>query len=123
MRPFVANNHVWRVVRVAPDDPQLDDYSGKHRIATADPVLHMIYISESVTPPLLDRVILHEVSHAMTNSYGFVDELCEIMPGEHAMLADELIAQSIERYSIEATIAASEILGRPLCIRGYCMAG
>lgn len=107
MRPFVLNGNVWRVVRVEPDDPYLIDRGGVPRIAVADPARRMIAISRHVLSPLLDRVLLHEIGHAVTMEHGF--------------RVDEESAQLIEGHSVEAVTLASEVLGRPVCIDGKCL--
>lgn len=107
MRPFVLNGQVWRVVRVAPDDPILVDRTGWLSIATADPVHRMIAVSRAVVPPRFDRVLLHEIGHAVTMAYG--------------LRVDEASAQLIENHAIEAVTLASEVLGRPVCVDGSCL--
>lgn len=96
------NGQLWRVVRVAPDDPYL---MGK--LGVADPANRMIAISRSVLPPMYDRVLLHEIGHAVTMAYG--------------LQVDEASAQLIENHAIEAIELAAEVLGRPVCINGRCI--
>jgi len=59
-------------------------------------------------PPLLDKVLLHEIGHAVTMEYGYK--------------VDEESAQLIENHAAEAIALASEVLGRPVCINGICLA-
>lgn len=121
MQPFVVNGNVWRVAWAAPGDPALIDRTGQPRLATADPEAKVIRISTSVTPPLLDKVLLHEVAHAVTISYGLLDALRTVLPEDLWVFVEEWSAQLVENFSIEASLVAAESLGRPLCIRGYCM--
>lgn len=107
MRPFVLNGNVWRVIRVQPGDPYLVDQTGMPKLAVADPAHKMIGISRSVFPPLLDRILLHEIGHAITMEYG--------------LPVDEESAQLIEGHSVEAVTLASEVLGRPVCVDGLCV--
>lgn len=102
MKPFVLNGQVWRVVRVLPDDPYL-----MGRLGVADQGNRMIGISWNLTPPLLDKVLLHEIGHAVTMAYGYY--------------VDEASAQLIERHAVEAVALTSRVLGRPVCIDGTCI--
>lgn len=102
MRPFVLNGHLWRVVRVLPGDPYL---MGK--LGVADAANRMIGLSWDLTTPLLDKVLLHEIGHAVTMEYGYK--------------VDEPSAQLIENHAVESVVLASEVLGRPVCINGSCL--
>lgn len=120
MRSFVANGDVWRVVRVPVGDPRLVDRTGLPRLATTDPRGHVICISEAVRPPLLDRVVLHEVAHAVTMSWELLPTMrSEALRGDLTGL-EEWAAQLVENHSIEALEAARTVLGRPVCVRGLC---
>lgn len=102
MMPFVLNGQVWRVVRVLSNDPYL---MGK--LGVADANHKVIGISWDLVPPKLDRVLLHEIGHAITMAYG--------------LQVDEASAQLIENHGIEALTLASVVLGRPVCIDGMCV--
>lgn len=121
MKPITVNGESWSVNTVTPDDPSLVDRTGTRRIATADPATRSINVSSSVQPPLLDRVLLHETAHAITVSHGLLSPLRSQIPPELWVTVEEWAVELLEKYSIEAIILASESLGRPLCIRGYCM--
>lgn len=120
MRPFAVNGEVWGVVRVPTGDPRLIDRTGEERLAVTDPRAMTVYVDASVRPPLLDRVVLHEVAHAITVSWGLLPRLRrDAMRGDLTGV-EEWGAQLVENHAIEAVRAASEALGRPICIRGEC---
>lgn len=121
MKPFVVNGDLWRVAWVPPGDPSLIDRTGMHRLATADLVGKVISVSADVAPPLLDKVLLHEVAHAVIASYDLFSPLKALLPEDMWIVVDEWSAQLVENHSLEATLLAAESLGRPLCIRGRCM--
>ena len=102
MVPFALNGRLWRVVRVLPGDPYL---MGK--LGVADFENRMIGLSWDLTPPLLDKVLLHEIGHAVTMENGYK--------------VDEESAQLIENHALEAVKIASDVLGRPVCISGTCL--
>lgn len=120
MVPFKTNGDYWRVIRVSPGDPRLIDRTGKERLATTDPVSKTISVSEAVKPPLLDQVMLHEVSHAVGISSGATARLRGIIPSDYWIGVEEWAANMTELYAIESIGITSRILGRPVCIRGFC---
>jgi hypothetical protein len=78
-------------------------------------------VRADVEPPLLDRVILHEIAHAITMSWGLLPRMrSEAMRGDMTGL-EEWAAQLVENHAIDAIQAAREVLGRPVCVRGRCM--
>ena len=105
---------------VDPGDPRLIDRTRTLRLATTDPVTNTIYLSNDLRAPLIDRVLLHEVAHAVTMSYGLLDDLHASLPIESWIPAEEWSARLLEVHGMEAIALASESLGRPLCIKGYC---
>jgi hypothetical protein len=121
MLPVLVNGELWQVERVSPDNPLLIDRTGTRTIATTDPETRVIRISSAIEPPLLDKVLLHEVAHAITISYGLLPELRNSIPDNTWVNVEEWSAMLLERHAVEAAILASKSLGRPLCIHGYCM--
>lgn len=120
MRPFVINGDVWRVIRVPAGDPSLIDRTGAARLATTDPRRRAVYLLDTLRPPLLDRVMLHEVTHAITVSWGLLPMVRSDALRGDIIGVEEWAAQLVENHAMEAVQAASEALGRPLCIRGLC---
>ena len=120
MRPITINGELWGVIRVPAGDPRLVDRTGLPRLATTDPRSMTICILDSLKPPLLDRVVLHEVAHAITVSWGLLPRLREAIPPDSWVEVEEWAARLMEAHAIEAVRAASEALGRPVCIMGVC---
>lgn len=115
------NGQTWRVIRVPAGDPRLIDRTGTARLAVTDARDMSVYVNESVLPPMLDKVVLHEVAHAITVSWGLLPRMHhDVMRGDLTGV-EEWAAQLLENHSIEAIRAASEALGRPVCIRGTCI--
>ena len=120
MRPFTVNGETWRVVRVPAGDPRLTDRTGTERLAVTDPSDRTVYVNRRLVPPLLDRVMLHEVAHAITVSWGLLPRLRSDARRGDMTSVEEWAAQLVENHSMEAVQAASEALGRPVCVRGIC---
>lgn len=120
MAPFAINGTVWGVVGVRAGDPRLVDRTGLPRLAVTDPVARTVYVREDLEPPLLDRVMLHEVAHAVTVSWGLLPRLySDALSGDMTGI-EEWSAQLVEKHAMEAVQAASTALGRPVCVRGLC---
>ena len=121
MRPFTINGQVWRVVRVPAGDPRLIDRTGAEKLATTDPRDFAVYVNGKLVPPLLDKVMLHEVAHAITVSWELLPKLHHGALRGDLTGVEEWAAQLIENHSIEALQAAKTALGRPVCVRGMCV--
>lgn len=120
MRPFVINGDVWGVARVPAGDPRLIDRTDTPRLAVTDPSERMVYVREDLRPPLLDRVMLHEVAHAVTVSWGLLPRLRHDALRGDLTGVEEWSAQLVENHAMEAVEAARTALGRPICVRGLC---
>lgn len=116
----VINGVMWGVVRVPAGDPRLRDRTGTERLGTTDPYNRVICIRSDLTPPMLDRVVLHEVGHAVTLSWGIVAEMRSMGALGDLDALDEASAQLIENHSLESLEIAKSILGRPVCVDGVC---
>lgn len=101
-------------------DPRLIDRTGSERVATTDPRGMTIYLLDTLRPPLLDRVMLHEVAHAVTVSWGLLPRVRRNALRGDVTGVEEWAAQLVENHAMEAVQAASEALGRPVCVRGLC---
>lgn len=120
MRPFVANGDVWRVIRVTAGDPRLIDRTGGDKLAVTDELAREVYVRDDLRPPMLDRVMLHEVAHAITVSWGLLPRLRRDALRGDLVVVEEWSAQLVENHALEALRAASDALGRPVCIWGDC---
>ena len=111
---------MWKVLVVPPFDPRLLDRTGTFRVATTDPATRTVSISAELSPPMLDKVLLHEAAHVITRAYGLLDQLRSFLPRDLWVPVEEWSARLLEDYGVESTLISSEALGRPLCVRGYC---
>ena len=116
----MANGEAWRVAEVSPDDPRLVDRTGARRVATTDPTTRTVHVSRAVSPPLLDRVMVHEAAHAITISHGLLESIRAVVPEPYWVPVEEWAAQLVEEHGIEAAELASQALGRPVCVHGRC---
>lgn len=120
MRPFVINGDVWRVIRVPAGDPSLIDRTDTPRLAVTDASDRTVYVRDDLMPPLLDRVMLHEVAHAVTVSWGLLPQVRSDTLRGDIIGVEEWAAQLVENHAMEAVQATRRALGRPVCVRGLC---
>lgn len=120
MYPFVINGDVWRVARVPAGDPSLIDRTDTPRLAVTDASNRTVYVRDDLLPPLLDRVMLHEVAHAVTVSWGLLPQVRSDTLRGDIIGVEEWAAQLVENHAMEAVQAARRALGRPVCVRGLC---
>ena len=120
MRPFVINGELWGVARVPAGDPRLIDRTETPRLAVTDAADRMVYVRDDLTPPLLDRVMLHEVAHAITVSWKLLPQVRSDTLRGDSVGVEEWAAQLVENHAMEAVQAARRALGRPICVRGLC---
>jgi hypothetical protein len=118
--PFVINGDVWRVARVPAGDPSLIDRTDTPRLAVTDAMYRTVYVRDDLVPPLLDRVMLHEVAHAVTVSWGLLPQVRSDTLRGDIIGVEEWAAQLVENHAMEAVQAARRALGRPICVRGLC---
>lgn len=121
MRPFVAGGELWRVEVVPAGDARLTDRTGVERLATTDPATRTVCIRAGIEPPLLDKVVLHEVAHAVAISWGLLGPMRAAVPRSSWVAVEEWAARMVEDHAIEAVSAAATVLGRPACVRGTCL--
>ena len=120
MRPFVINGELWRVIRVPAGDPSLIDRTGASKLAVTDSRDLTVYVRDDLMPPLLDKVMLHEVTHAITVSWGLLPEVRSGVMRSDIIDVEEWAAQLVENHAMEAVQATTRALGRPICVRGIC---
>lgn len=120
MRPFVINGELWGVARVPAGDPRLIDRTETPRLAVTDAADRMVYVRSDLMPPLLDKVMLHEVAHAITVSWGLLPQVRRDALRGDLTGVEEWAAQLVENHAMEAVQAARRALGRPVCVRGLC---
>lgn len=120
MRPFVIGGDVWRVIRVPAGDPRLVDRTGGEKLAVTDARERTISVLDTLRPPMLDKVLLHEVAHAVTVSWGLLPSVRRDTLRGDIIGVEEWAAQLVENHALEALDAARTSLGRPVCVRGRC---
>lgn len=108
---FYMNGLRWRVRFTYPTDPILVDRTNVLTCAVTDPQTMTIYLSNKIRGEFLTRVVLHELSHAMMISYGYLEQIHRYCKKRHWVDMEELIANLIAQQAKEIFERAYDIVG------------
>lgn len=108
---FVMNGDLWHVRFTSPQNPVLVDRTNTLTIAVTDPETMTVYLSDRLHGEFLTRVTLHELSHAMMYSYGYLDLIHKYCKRRYWVDMEELIANLIADRAKEIFERAYEIVG------------
>ena len=108
---FYMNGLRWRVRFTYPTDPVLVDRTGTLTIGVTDSATMTIYLSNKLCGGFLTRVVLHELSHAMMISYGYLEQIHKYCKKRHWVDMEELIANLIANQAKEIFQRAYDIVG------------
>ena len=108
---FYMNGLRWRVRFTYPTDPVLVDRTGTLTIGVTDSATMTIYLSNKLRGEFLTRVVLHELSHAMMISYGYLEQIHGYCKKRHWVDMEELIANLIADRAYEIFQRAYDVVG------------
>ena len=108
---FYMNGLRWRVRFTYPTDPVLVDRTGALTIGVTDSATMTIYLSNELRGSFLTTVVLHELSHAMMISYGYLEQIHRYCKKRHWVDMEELIANLIAQQAKEIFHRAYDIVG------------
>ena len=108
---FYMNGLRWRVRFTYPTDPVLVDRTGTLTIGVTDSATMTIYLSNQLSGNFLTTVVLHELSHAMMVSYGYLDIIHKYCKKRYWIDMEELIANLIAQQAKEIFERAYDIVG------------
>ena len=108
---FYMNGDWWSVRWTDPTDPVLVDRTNVLTCAVTDPQTMTIYLSNKLRGEFLTRVVLHELSHAMMISYGYLEQIHRYCKKRYWVDMEELIANLIAQQAKEIFQRAYDIVG------------
>lgn len=108
---FYMNGLRWNVRWTNSADPILVDRTGSLTVAVTDPDTMTIYLSNQLRGDLLTTVVLHELSHAMMISYGYLEQIHRYCKKRHWVDMEELTANLIAQQAKEIFQRAYDIVG------------
>ena len=108
---FYMNGLHWNVRWTKSTDPILVDRTGSLTVAVTDPDTMTIYLSNELRGSLLTTVVLHELSHAMMISYGYLEQIHRYCKKRYWVDMEELIANLIADRAYEIFQRAYDVVG------------
>lgn len=108
---FYMNGDWWSVRWTDPTDPILVDRTNVLTCAVTDPQTMTIYLSNQLSGSFLTTVVLHELSHAMMISYGYLEQIHRYCKKRYWVDMEELIANLIAQQAKEIFQRAYDIVG------------
>ena len=108
---FYMNGLRWNVRWTNSADPILVDRTGSLTVAVTDPDTMTIYLSNQLRGGLLTTVVLHELSHAMMISYGYLEQIHRYCKKRYWVDMEELIANLIADRAYEIFQRAYDVVG------------
>lgn len=122
LKRFVMNGNLWMVETVPPSSSFLIDRTDEYRVATTDPDLHKIFLSEDLYGSFKKRVLIHEMTHVVLWEYGIIDRIAAYCYPEYRISMEEEICNVLADYGEIVFNAAYKVLGdEAICIVPYQM--
>lgn len=111
MSTFVMNGYPWQVRITDPHDSKLVDRTNVLRVATTDPVDHVVYLSQSLKGDFLTRVLIHELAHCAMISFDLIEEIHKMVYPEYWIDAEEWVCNFIADFGLTILNTGHSILG------------
>lgn len=111
LREFVMNGDLWHVRFASPNDPILVDRTNALTVAVTDPETMTIYLANNLYGSFLQRVLIHELGHAVMYSYNLVSEIHRMCKKRYWISMEEFCANLIANYGGEVFGIAYSVLG------------
>jgi Zn-dependent peptidase ImmA (M78 family) len=96
------NNKNWKLVRLNASDDRLKRSDGISVLGVCDNNTKTIYINQNLQGKLLDRVILHEITHVFCFEYGLNLDIA----------AEEILCDFMATYGREVIAVVDNILSQ-----------
>lgn len=105
------NGDIWHVQFVDPASPKLVDRTRTYRLATTDGDSGYIYLSNTLSGDMLNRVLIHELGHCAMFSFGLLDDIHRMVNPKHWIEMEEWVCNFIADYGYMIFSLAYVVLG------------
>lgn len=110
MRTFQLNGDTWRIIFVNPDSDLLIDRTHCRTIGTTDPETMTVCISTGLSLDMLQRVLIHEISHCALISFDLLPYIHKIVKPQYWYEVEEWLCNFISDYGLSICNAANSVL-------------
>ena len=76
-----------------------------------------VWLDESLSGDMLDRVLVHEIGHCVIWSYDLIGELRRMVRPSHWVEAEEWVCNFVADYGLMIFESARSVLGRDAVIK------
>ena len=105
------NGDIWHIQFVDPASPKLVDRTRTYRLATTDGDSGYIYLSNTLSGDMLNRVLIHELGHCAMFSFGLLDDIHRMVHPKHWIEMEEWVCNFIADYGYLIFSIAYTVLG------------
>ena len=111
MKQFEINGNLWKIKFVKSTSKYLIDRTSTLRVATTDPSLNTIFLSDRISGSFLKRVLIHEITHVVLWEYDIISKIQEYCYPQFAIAMEEEICNILADYGEIVFQNAYSILG------------
>lgn len=111
MNSFVLNGVVWKVRFVSPNNPMLVDRTGNLTLATTDPNINTVCVSNALHGQLLTKVLIHEIGHCALISFNLLEQIHMMVKPQYWVQCEEFMCNFIADYGMKIFEIVSLVLG------------
>ena len=111
MKQFEINGNLWKIKFVKSTSKYLIDRTSTLRLATTDPSLNTIFLSDRISGSFLKKVLIHEITHVVLWEYDIISKIQEYCYPQFAIAMEEEICNILADYGEIVFQNAYSILG------------
>lgn len=111
---FAVNGDLWRVALVPDGSERLRDRTGSRCLGCTDPKHMTVWLSDSLSGDMLDRVLLHEIGHCVIWSFDLFGQIRRFARPSKQIEAEEWVCNFAADYGALIFDSARRALGRPV---------
>ena len=75
VKQFEINGNLWKIKFVKSTSKYLIDRTSTLRVATTDPSLNTIFLSDRISGNFLKKVLIHEMTHVVLWEYDIISRI------------------------------------------------
>ena len=111
MKQFEINGNLWKIKFVKSTSKYLIDRTSTLRVATTDPSLNTIFLSDRISGSFLKKVLIHEMTHVVLWEYDIISRIQKYCYPQFAIAMEEEICNILADYGVIGFRNAYSVLG------------
>ena len=98
VKQFEINGNLWKIKFVKSTSKYLIDRTSTLRVATTDPSLNTIFLSDRISGSFLKKVLIHEMTHVVLWEYDIISRIQKYCYPKFAIAMEEEICNILADY-------------------------